>query len=233
MKKDKKSTVKFVSVKFKKFEPGATLPGKFKRLLDSLLLKDMVKGKSVALKMHLGGNLGYTTIHPVFVKILVKALKDAGGDVFVTDLYHENNDNFGVRGAEKRGYIEDVIGCRILPVAGKDDKFYYSKKVDFKSLKEIQVAGNIHDADVLIDFSHVKGHGSCGFGGACKNIAMGCVTSETRREIHALEGGISGMKSSAIIARPVLMSAGTRQINSMMKGNMNYFSITVPTASIV
>ncbi len=186
----KKSIVKFASVKFKKFEPGATLPGKFKRLLDSLPLKGMAEGKSVALKMHLGGNLGYTTIHPVFVKILVKALKDAGGNVFITDLYHENNDDFGVRGAENRGYIEEVIGCKIIPVAGRDDKFYYPKKVDFKTLKEIQVAGRIHDAEVLIDFSHAKGHGSCGFGGACKNIAMGCVTSETRREIHALEGGI-------------------------------------------
>jgi uncharacterized Fe-S center protein len=52
------------------------------------------------------------------------------------------------------------------------------------------VAGLIHDADFLIDFSHVKGHGSCGFGGACKNIAMGCVTDRTRHEIHALEGGL-------------------------------------------
>jgi len=185
-----KSVVKFVSVKFKKLEPSATLPAKFKRMLGSLPLKKIVEGKSVALKMHLGGNIGYTTIHPVFVKILVSALKDGGGDVFITDLYHENNDNFGIRGAENRGYMEGVLGCKLVPVAGKDDKFYYSKKVDFKSLKEIQVAGSVHDAEVLIDFSHVKGHGDCGFGGACKNIAMGCVTSETRREVHALEGGI-------------------------------------------
>lgn len=185
-----KSVVKFASVKFKKLEPDATLPAKFKRMLDLLPLKRMVERKSVALKMHLGGNLGYTTIHPLFLRILVKALKDAGGDVFVTDLYHRNNDNFGVRGAENRGYVKEVIGCKLVPVAGTDDKYYYSKKVNFKSLKEIQVAGQIHDADVLIDFSHVKGHGDCSYGGACKNIAMGCVTSETRREVHALEGGI-------------------------------------------
>jgi len=185
-----KSVVKFASVSFKKLEPDATLPAKFKRMLESLPLKGMVDGKSVALKMHLGSNLGYTTIHPLFVRILVKALKDAGGDVFVTDLYHRNNNDFGVRGAGYRGYVEEIIGCKLIPVAGADDKYYYSKKVNFKSLKEIQVAGSIHDAEVLIDFSHVKGHGACSYGGACKNIAMGCVTSETRREIHALEGGI-------------------------------------------
>jgi len=185
-----KSTVKFASINFKKLEPGATLPAKFERMLASLPLKEMVEGKSVALKMHLGANLGYTTIHPLFVRILVKALKDAGGDVFITDLYHRNNNDFGVRGAVNRGYGEEVIGCNIIPVAGVNDKYYYSKKVNFKSLKEIQIAGNINDAEVLIDFSHIKGHGCCSYGGACKNIAMGCVTSETRREIHALEGGI-------------------------------------------
>ncbi|GAI61536.1 unnamed protein product [marine sediment metagenome] len=61
-----KSVVKFASVKFKKLEPDATLPAKFKRMLDLLPLKRMVERKSVALKMHLGGNLGYTTIHPLF-----------------------------------------------------------------------------------------------------------------------------------------------------------------------
>lgn len=184
-----KSVVKFASVKFTKLEPSATLPAKFQRMLESLPLEEIVGGKSVALKMHLGGNLGYTTIHPLFLAILLRALKDAGGDVFVTDLYHRNNDNFGVRGALNRGYSEEAIGAKLVPVAGIFDNYYYPKKVNFKSLKEIQVAGSIHDADILIDFSHVKGHGSCGYGGACKNIAMGCVTQKTRRDIHALEGG--------------------------------------------
>ena len=186
----KKSVVKFADVSFNKLEPGATLPAKFKRMLDSLPLKEIVEHKLVAIKMHLGGNLGYTTIHPLFIRILVKALKDAGGDVFITDVYHRNSSDFGARNAENRGYSEEVIGCKIIPVAGAGDKYYYQKKVDFKTLKEIQVAGNIHDAEVLIDFSHVKGHGACSYGGACKNLAMGCVTSATRRELHALEGGI-------------------------------------------
>ncbi|MDZ7837863.1 MAG: DUF362 domain-containing protein [Actinomycetota bacterium] len=59
---------------------------------------------------------------------------------------------------------------------------------------QVQIAGHIQDADVLIDFSHVKGHGVCAYGGACKNIAMGCVTRKTRGDIHALEGGINWNK---------------------------------------
>ncbi len=186
----KKSIVKFSSVKFDRLNKEATLPAKFKRILDQLPLKKMVDGKTVALKMHLGGDLGYTTIHPLFVRILVSALKDAGGKVFITDIYHAGNDDFGIRGKENRGYSEDVLGVPFVPVAGPDDKNYYAKKIDFKTFKEVQIAGSIHDAEVLIDFSHVKGHGSCGYGGACKNLAMGCVTQATRRDIHGLEGWI-------------------------------------------
>ncbi len=185
-----KSIVKFATVKFDKIDKEATLPAKFQRLLKSLPLKKMVGDKTVALKMHLGGGLGYTTIHPLFVKILVDALKEAGGQVFITDIYHEKNKNFGVRGAENRGYSEEILGVPFVPVAGPFDKYYYTKKVDYKTLKEIEIAGNIHDAEVLIDFSHFKGHGVCGYGGACKNIAMGCVTQNTRRNMHALEGGL-------------------------------------------
>ena len=42
----------------------------------------------------------------------------------------------------------------------------------------------------MIDFSHVKGHGACGFGGASKNLSMGCVTGHTRGKLHGLEGGM-------------------------------------------
>ncbi|MCJ7472395.1 MAG: 4Fe-4S ferredoxin, partial [Actinobacteria bacterium] len=60
-----KSKVKFSSVKFDKLDKEATLPAKFIRMLKSIPLKEMVEGKTVALKMHLGGGLCYTTIHPL------------------------------------------------------------------------------------------------------------------------------------------------------------------------
>jgi len=188
----KKSTVKFASVEFDKIDPSATLPAKFDRLLKSYNLKNLVDGKIVALKMHLGRELGYTTIHPLFVKILIKNIKEAGGEVFITDILLPHLKDFGGITARDR-YSEEMLGAPIYPVAGVYDKYYYSKKVNFKSLKEIQVAGHIHDAEVMIDFSHFKGHGISSYGGAIKNIAMGCVTSKTRQSIHALHSGGSGI----------------------------------------
>ncbi len=180
----KKPVVRFVSAEYEKLDAQSTLPAKFKRLLESLGLEGMTKDRTVAIKMHLGEKLGYTTIHPLFVKIMVEHLKGISGRIFITDL------DRSVTSAQDRGYQSQVLGVPIVSASGLFDKYYYSHKIDFKKLKEVQVAGHIQDADVLMDLSHVKGHGVCSYGGACKNIAMGCVTKKTRRDLHSLEGGI-------------------------------------------
>lgn len=188
------SKVLFSSVEYTRFNISETLPAKFGRLIDAMDMKDVVKNKLTAVKMHLGGGLGYTTIHPLFVKILIDKLKEYGAKVYITD------QNAGTRlsGAKSRGYTEDYLGVPLEPVCGITDKYYYEKTVDFKTFTHVDVGGSIGDADVMIDLSHVKGHGTCGYGGACKNIAMGCVTDRTRREIHGLEGGLEWDESLCV-----------------------------------
>ncbi len=179
------STVHFASVAFDRVTPEATLPAKLLRALARYPLAEMVKDRRVAVKMHLGGGLGYSTIPPLFARLLVQALKDAGGQVFVTDTAD------AVLTAVARGYTPEVLGAPLTSTTGPADRYYYPVPVDYKALREVQVAGAIRDAEVLIDFSHVKGHGACGYGGACKNLAMGCVTGQTRSNIHALQGGLT------------------------------------------
>jgi len=176
------SEVLFASVKFKNYDPQGTLPAKFKRLLGESGFADKMKDKSVAVKMHVGRAIGYTTVSPLFVKIVVDWIKEAGGRPFITDQ--------SVHDAKTRGYSEELFGCPVLDCCGLLGKYFYEKNVDFYSFSNVDVAGYIHDADILIDLSHVKGHGACGYGGACKNIAMGCVTDRTRGQIHGLEGGL-------------------------------------------
>ena len=178
------STVLFAPMAFSRYDADQTLPAKFKRLLPLTGLAGKVNGKTVAIKMHVGDHLGYSTIPPVFIRILVAFIKENGGDCIITDHYIQG------RHPENRGYTEATLGCPILEACGHLGRYVYNRTVDYKSFKHVDIAGLIHDADILINFSHVKGHGSCGYGGACKNIAMGCVTDRTRHEIHALEGGI-------------------------------------------
>ena len=48
-----------------------TLPAKLDLILEQLQLRQRVRGERVAIKMHLGGNVGYSMVHPVFVRRIV------------------------------------------------------------------------------------------------------------------------------------------------------------------
>ncbi len=185
-----RSEILFASVSYDKYDPDVTLPAKFDRLIDKMGMEDAVKGKWTAIKMHIGRNIGYSTIHPLFVKKLVDKLKAYGAKPYITDQV--------VTDARIRGYTEDLLGVPIVPVCGIMDKYVYERKVDFKGLQNVDIGGNIHDAEAMIVLSHAKGHGTCGFGGACKNIAMGCVTDRTRHQTHGLEGGITWDETKCI-----------------------------------
>lgn len=176
------SDVLFADARVRELSAQHSLPAKFQRLLKKLDLA-VVEGKSVAIKMHMGGAMGYSTIHPLFVRLLVQACKDAkAGKIMVMD--------GDVGGAEARGYTPATVGAPVVSCFGSTGQYLYKKKIGFLELKEAIYGGNAWDADVFIDFSHLKGHGMCGFGGAIKNIAMGCTVPQTRGDIHRIQGGI-------------------------------------------
>jgi len=175
-----KKIVTFASVRPKALRADATLPVLLERMLAQWSFEKRFKNKQVAIKMHLGGHVGYSTIHPLFVAKVVQAVRKAGGHPFVTDSAG------AVAGAAARGYTAEVLGAPILPVAGPADKYIYPKAANYRTLKTVNVAGAIADADAMIVLSHGKGHGHSGFGGAIKNIAMGCVDGPTRGQIHRL-----------------------------------------------
>ncbi len=174
------SKVYFASAKMNALKADASLPAKFGRLLNNFPMEDMFKDKSVAIKMHLGGGLGYTTIPPLFVKILVEQIKKAGGRPFVTD------GSGAIPGAKDRGYTEEVLGAPVVPAAGINERYYRTVPINYLTLEQAQLCGEIADADAMVVYSHGKGHGHCGWGGAIKNIGMGNVTCKTRGDIHAL-----------------------------------------------
>jgi uncharacterized Fe-S center protein len=100
--------------------------------------------------------------------------------VFVTD--------GSVDGASDRGYAKETVGARLVHAVGKDGRDVVKMPTGWDKLGAVLIGKPIIDAEVLINFSHLKGHGACGFGGACKNLAMGCVPPGERGRMHALEG---------------------------------------------
>ena len=172
--------VTFASARPKELRADATLPKLLDKMLARWSLKKRFAKKRVAIKMHLGYHVGYTTIPPLLVARVVQAVRDAGGKPFLTDVPG------AVPTAKDRGYTEEVLGAPLVPVAGVADKYVYPRRTNYRTMKTVNLGGNIVDADAMIVLSHGKGHGHSGFGGAIKNIAMGCVDAPTRGKIHRL-----------------------------------------------
>jgi hypothetical protein len=145
------------------------------------------KGDLVAVKLHMGelGNTGY--IRPIFVRRVVDFIKKQGGTPFLTDtttLYggHRSTAIDYLETAAIHGFSISSMGCPVViadGVRGEDAEQVTVGK------ETIPVARGIFDADSLIVLSHFKGHGMAGFGGALKNLGMGCCSKEGKAWQHA------------------------------------------------
>jgi len=141
----------------------------------------------VAIKLHMGelGNTGY--IRPIFVRKIVEMVKKQGAKPFITDtttLYggHRNNAIDYLHTAAINGFNMASMGCPIIIADGLLGNDYISVEVDGN---KINVASAIYEADCLIVMSHFKGHGMSGFGGAIKNLGMGCTSKAGKAWQHA------------------------------------------------
>jgi uncharacterized Fe-S center protein len=172
------STVYYGSPRQSRLDASETLPAKLDLILEKLQLRERVKGESVCLKLHVGNDIGYSVVHPIFVRKVVQAIKDGGGKPFIVDV------DWDVTGCETRGYTNEVLGCPVYPAAGLRNRYYKEHEREYKNIKTWQVAGMVEDATFLVNFAHVKGHPASGFGAAFKNLALGCMVGKTRGQLH-------------------------------------------------
>jgi uncharacterized Fe-S center protein len=179
------SIVYFAKALRNRYHGSESLVSKLSDLLDKIQIKDIVSDKDlVAIKMHLGVIGGYRTIRPQFIRKVVDIVRDLGGNPFLTDTW-----GFGhMKDAHYGGYSYTTCNAFVLPANGiKENDFRLVKLDNSYHISEVKVAGNIYDADVLINYAHGKGHGSCGYGGLIKNLALGGTTGDLRSHEHNLE----------------------------------------------
>jgi uncharacterized Fe-S center protein len=133
--------------------------GKPSRLRDLFqTVSGIEKGSLVAVKLHMGALINYRFIRPAFVREIVAAIKDAGAKPFLTDsttLY-------------PRGRYNAVD---YLETGGK-------------LIEQIEIGQSIYESDYLVALTHCTGHISTGYGGALKNLGMGCITKNGKRAVH-------------------------------------------------
>lgn len=159
------------------------------RLYDEAGTFDCVKKNAiVAIKLHVGelGNPYY--VQPFFVHDIVRLVKEAGGKPFLTDsntYYHLKRNN-----AYDHMTTALMNGFNMAPFIVADglrgENFTTVKTKGI--LTEIEVSGAIAHADAMIVVSHDKGHELSGFGGALKNLGMGCTSRAGRLRQHRTVG---------------------------------------------
>jgi len=148
------------------------------------------KGDIVAIKIHPGEYGNTTYIRPVIVKTIVDLVKAAGGIPFVTDttvLYPSKRFNAveALETAAANGFTHASMGAPIICADGIHGTDSISINVEGERIQNINVASAIANADSMIMISHCKGHPASGFGGAIKNLGMGCVDKVGKAKIHA------------------------------------------------
>ncbi|MDQ1280918.1 MAG: uncharacterized protein QG670_2181, partial [Thermoproteota archaeon] len=148
-------------------------------LLEKAGIANTIKsGDYVAIKIHFGRIGGYRVIRPPFVRKVVETIKSLGGRPFVTDTWGLSH----LDDALYNGFSDATVGAPIVPVSGIKENDFRVVQVDGIHLKEVKVAGNIYDADAIINFARTSFHHSAGLAALIKNLAMGCSAPDTRRQ---------------------------------------------------
>ncbi len=131
------------------------------------------------------GETGSNYLHPELIGEFVQAVDGTivecntayGGQRASTAMHYQLAEDHGytaIAGVD----IMDENGSMTLPVEGGT------------VISENYVDANLANYDFLVVLSHFKGHAMAGFGGALKNLSIGCASSNGKAWIHS--GGTGG-----------------------------------------
>ncbi len=172
--------------------PGVSLLNKLEKLMRTAGIGEInFERKLVAIKMHFGepGNLAF--LRPNYAKVVADVVKSLGGVPFLTDcntLYPGRRKNAleHLDAAYENGFSPLSTGCQVIigdGLRGNDDVEVPVEGAEY--IQTAKIGKAIMEADVIISLSHFKGHEQTGFGGAIKNLGMGCGSRRGKMEQHA------------------------------------------------
>ena len=164
---------------------------KLRRLILTAGIRDIdFTDRYAAIKIHFGemGNLAF--LRPNYAKVVADVVKECGGKPFLTDcntLYVGSRKNAldHMDTAYANGFSPFSTGCHVIIADGLKGTDEAYVPVNGEYVKEAKIGRAVMDADVFITLTHFKGHEATGFGGALKNIGMGCGSRAGKMEMHS------------------------------------------------
>lgn len=148
------------------------------------------KGELVAVKLHFGEKGNHTFIRPVFVRRVVDEIKALGAKPFLTDsstLYvgERKEAVSALTCAVENGFAYAVVGAPLVMLDGLRGHTAVEVPIEAEILKSVSIGAEIIEADALVTLSHFKCHDLTGFGGALKNLGMGCSSRSGKMVQHS------------------------------------------------
>jgi len=174
------------------------------RLVLDKILDNINSGDNVGIKIHTGE--AYTTryLRHDYIHEVVKAVKAKGATPTLIEtqglgMYPRKLDlseNYSIcLGCRKttqdhekiinlHGFSESVIGAPFKILDGEKGLDCRIIKIDGIHLKEVAVAAGLFEFDKIIIAAHFKGHPQASFGGALKQLGVGCVAKQNKYVLH-------------------------------------------------
>ena len=180
---------------------------------------------NVAVKLHSGekGNQNY--LRPEFVKDIVQYVN---GTVVECNTAYEGARNSTEKHREliKEHEWEKYFPFDLLDAEGPDMELDIPNG---KVLKKNYVGKNLQNYDSMLVLSHFKGHAMGGYGGALKQLSIGCASSKGKTLIHT--AGVTDDQTELFKNLPEqdlfleAMADAASSVVDYFKGNIVYINV--------
>ena len=158
------------------------------------------KGDNAVIKTHFGAEENVRYLRPSYIRFLCDYVKELGGYPSVaescgwgapeeftgkhTEYSGRATEKEYLEVAKKHGFSEETMGAPLLMLDGPQGTDIEFQGIDGKIFEEVLVAGRLREFEHVILATHFKGHSNSGFGGAIKNLGIGCVSKGGKVRAH-------------------------------------------------
>ncbi|MFX1401223.1 MAG: DUF362 domain-containing protein [Promethearchaeota archaeon] len=169
--------------------------------LEKIGIKNKIKkDNKIVIKTHFGALENTRYLRPSYIRFLCDYVKELGAIPSVaescgwglpedisgvhTEYSGRANEEEYLKVALMHGFTLETMGAPILMLDGSNGIDYEIQPIDGNLLKKVFVAGRLREFDYMILATHFKGHLGAGFGGALKNLGIGCVAKGQKIRAH-------------------------------------------------
>ncbi len=155
------------------------------KLFSKIQSEKEISGKT-AIKTHFGEKGQSRHVHPEYVKEVKNLVEKKTDDFFLTDT---NTLYRGMRiNATDHKNIANQHGFDFAPIVigdGEEGNDEYLVEINKKHFDVVHIGKAYQYIDSMVVINHFKGHVLFGFGGALKNLSMGCASRAGKLAMHS------------------------------------------------